>query len=171
MPLDRSALLDFLNILDEELLKRITLVAVGGTAMTLLDLKSSTIDIDFTIPSNDIYAYKKAEQNIQHGLKIDIWEDGYVFSQSLPSDYLEKSIEIKTFEHIVLKALHPVDIVVTKIGRLNDRDVQDIESCIKRFNLSKKQIEERAANIEYAGDYELYKYNLNFVLKKFFNNN
>ena len=98
-----------------------------------------------------------------------MWEDRYVFSQGLPSDYLEKSLEIKTFEHIALQALHPVDIVVTKIGRLNDKDIQDIESCIKGFNLSKKQIEERAANVEYAGDDNLYKYNLDFVLKKFFN--
>jgi hypothetical protein len=171
MPLNKTALLDFLELLDEELLEDINLVAVGGTAMTLLDLKSSTIDVDFTIPSTDMSAYKKAEQNLQHGIKIDIWKDGYVFSQGLPSDYLEKSIEIKSFKHIVLKALHPVDIVVTKIGRLNEKDIQDIESCIKGFNLSKKQIEDRAAAIEYAGDEELYNYNLNFILKKFFNNN
>lgn len=36
------------------------LVAAGGTAMTLLDLKPSTIDIDFTMPdivSFDLVAY------------------------------------------------------------------------------------------------------------------
>ncbi len=53
MSLDKSILLDFLTVLDDEVSKRITRVAVGGTAMTLLDLKSSTIDVDFTIPSKD----------------------------------------------------------------------------------------------------------------------
>ena len=108
--------------------------------------------------------------NVQHGLKIDIYEDGWVFSQGLPSDYLERSIKIKEFDNIILLALHPIDIVVTKIGRLDDRDMQDIERCIKGFNLSKSEILERAADTDYVGDIEVYNYNLNFVIKQFFNN-
>ncbi len=50
MPFDKKRLLDFLEISDREIAKEITLVAAGGTAMTLLDTKPSTIDIDFTIP-------------------------------------------------------------------------------------------------------------------------
>jgi len=46
MPCDKSALFDFLSELNENLPKKIILVAAGGTAMTLLDLKPSTIDID-----------------------------------------------------------------------------------------------------------------------------
>ena len=52
MPCDRSALFDFLGVLNEDLTRKIILVAVGGTTMTLLDLKPSTIDIDFTIPGS-----------------------------------------------------------------------------------------------------------------------
>lgn len=168
MSLDKSALLDFLRILDNEISKKITLVATGGTAMTLLDLKPSTIDIDFTIPSSDKPAFDKALASVPHGFKIDVWTDGTVFSQSLPDDYLEKNIKIANFRHILLKALHPVDIVVTKIGRLDYRDVQDIEACIKGFNISKSQIEKRAATIQYVGNEEIYRNNLKSVLKKFF---
>jgi hypothetical protein len=168
MPLDKSVLSDFLKILDDEISKKITLVAVGGTAMTLLDLKPSTIDIDFTIPSNDKTAFDKALANLPHGFKIDVWSDGSVFCQILPDDYLEKSIEITTLRHIFLKALHPIDIVITKIGRLDGRDVQDIEACIKGFNISRNQIEERAATIHYVGNEEIYQSNLKYVLEKFF---
>lgn len=168
MPLDKSALLDFLKILNDEISQKITLVAVGGTAMTLLDLKLSTIDIDFTIPNNDKPVFDKALVNVQHGFKIDAWSDGFVFCQILPDDYLEKSIKIASFEHILLKALHPIDIVVTKIGRLDGKDVQDIEACIKGFNISKNQIEERAAITSYIGDEEIYHSNLKHVLKRFF---
>ncbi len=73
MPLDKSTLLDFLEVLDSEISKKITLVAVSGTAMTLLDLKTSTIDLDFTIPSNDKPAFDKALANVPHGFKIDVW--------------------------------------------------------------------------------------------------
>jgi hypothetical protein len=152
MSLNKSVLLDFLEVLDNEISRKITLVAVGGTAMTLLDLKPSTVDVDFTIPSDDKPEFDKALANVPHGFKVDAWPDGMVFSQSLPNDYLEKSIEIANFRHIRLKALHPIDIVVTKIGRLDSRDAQDIEACIKRFNISKKQIEERATTIDYTGN-------------------
>lgn len=168
MPLDKTSLFNFLEILDKELEKKITLVAVGGTAMTLLDIKSSTIDIDFTIPSDDRVEYNKAISSTPHGFKIDTWDDGMVFSQILPSDYLEKSVKIKTFKNIILLALNPLDIIVTKIGRLNDRDLQDIQKCITTINLSKNEIINRGNLIEYVGNRQNYDNNLNIVIRRFF---
>lgn len=168
MPLDKSRLLDFLAVLDVELHRKITVVAVGGTAMTLLDLKHSTIDIDFNVLSVDHGDFNKALANLSHGFKVDIFIDGMIFSQALPADYLEKSVPITSFQHINLKALHPVDIVVTKIGRLNERDIQDIEACVKKSKLSKIQVQERANQVQYVGREENYKYNLQYVLKEMF---
>jgi hypothetical protein len=71
MPCDKSALFDFLEVLNEDLTKKITLVAAGGTAMTLLDLKPSTIDIDFTIPSSDIIEFEQVLKNNPPGYKVD----------------------------------------------------------------------------------------------------
>jgi len=56
-----------------------------------------------------------------------------------------------------------VDIIVTKIGRLNYRDIQDIEACINRCNIKKEEIVARAANIIYVGREEDYQYNLQWV--------
>jgi hypothetical protein len=56
-------------------------VAVGGTAMTLLDLKPSTIDINFTIPSSDLPEFEPALKGNPPGFKIDQWADGYVLKQ------------------------------------------------------------------------------------------
>ncbi|WNZ28666.1 MAG: hypothetical protein IAX21_08395 [Candidatus Bathyarchaeota archaeon] len=168
MPLDKTSLFDFLEVLDKELEKKITLVAVGGTAMTLLDLKSSTIDIDFTIPSENRDEYEKAVSNIPHGLKIDVWDDGIIFSQILPSDYLQKSVKIKEYENIKLLALNPVDIIVTKIGRSNDRDLQDIQLCITKTNLSREEIITRGKLTEYVGNRENYDNNLNIIIGRFF---
>lgn len=178
MPLDKSRLLSLLEAVDAELeggeggnnTKKITLVAAGGTAMTLLDLKPSTIDIDFTGPYDDIAEFNRIQNGIPHGFKIDTWSDGMVFSQGLPDDYLKKSIAIKTkkLKKINLKALHPVDIIVTKIGRLNDRDVQDIRDCIKKFKLGKNQIAKRAGAVQYAGNERVYEDNLQYILDSFF---
>jgi len=84
MSCNKSALFDFLEVIDEDLNKGITLVAVGGTAMTLMDLKPSTLDIDFTISSSDMQAFSDALKSNPSGFKIDMWPDGYVFCQYLP---------------------------------------------------------------------------------------
>lgn len=169
MRFDKKRLLDFLEILDKEIIEKITLVAAGGTAMTLLDMKTSTIDIDFTIPSQDVREFEDALKKIPHGFKIDYWTDGMVFSQILPLDYLEKSIPIKTkLKNIKLKALNPLDIVVAKMGRLDERDLHDIKACIKKFKLTKNQIKKRAKDVEYVGREENYKINLQHVMKTFF---
>lgn len=168
MPLDKRRLLDFLEEVDKELGGPVTLVAVGGTALTLIDAKTSTIDADFTIPGDDYSVFKKTLSSIPHGFKVDCWKDGMVFSQILPDDYLERSITIKKMKRIQLRALNPVDIVVTKIGRLDARDRQDIETCIKKFKLTKDQISRRAKRVSYVGREENYEINLNHVLNNFF---
>jgi hypothetical protein len=172
MPCDKNALLEFLEVINESLTKKITLIAAGGTAMTLLDLKPSTIDIDFTIPSIDLPEFEQALKNNPTGYKVDRWADGYVFCQSLPDDYLDKSIKIKEFSHISLRTLNPVDIIVTKIGRLNQRDIQDIEKCIKEFKISETDIRARAAQVSptYVSKEEDYLYHLNWAIEKFFKN-
>ncbi len=114
MQLDSSALIEFLKEVDKELNRSITLVAVGGTAMTLLRAKPSTVDVDFTLPGEDYDEFQKALRNTSHGFTVDCWTDGTVFSQTLPDDYLERSRDIRKMKHIRLKALHPRVALVIK---------------------------------------------------------
>jgi hypothetical protein len=168
MPLDKTILIDFLEEIDKELDRPITVVAVGGTALTLLDAKTSTIDVDFTVPSGGYKIFNKALKSTPHGFRVDCWTDGMVFSQTLPDDYLKKSNSIRKMKQIHLKALNPTDIVVTKIGRLDARDIEDIKTCIKKFKLKVNQIAKRAGQVEYVGREENYKTNLEYVLKNLF---
>lgn len=168
MSLNKQQLLDFLEELDKELDKKITVVAAGGTAMTLHDAKPSTIDVDFTIPTGSYEEFKRVLDITPHGFKVDYWPNGMVFSQDLPDDYLEKSKLIKTkMKNMELRVLNPLDIIVTKIGRLNERDKEDISSCIKKFKITKAQIKRRARQVVYVGREENYEINLNHVLKNF----
>lgn len=168
MRFDKSKLMGFLEQIDKELGRRITVIAVGGTAMTLLDLKPSTIDVDFDLNDEDADELERALKTVPHGFRIDIFSNGLIFSQQLPEDHFRKSIPVKTFKNIVLYALHPLDIVLTKTGRLNERDLQDIGACIEKFKLTGEQIDERAKLVEYIGREENYRANLRYVLKKFF---
>jgi len=144
------------------------LVAVGGTALTLLDVKPSTIDVDFTLPGEDYDEFQMALKTVAHGFKVDCWRDGLVFSQVLPDNYLKTSVVIRKMKRILLRALNPVDIVVTKIGRLDARDMQDIKACIKKFRLTENQVAKRAKKVQYVGRDENYQINLRHVLENFF---
>jgi hypothetical protein len=170
MPLDPRELFEFLEEVERSLETPIELVAVGGTALTLLGVKPSTIDVDFTGPKKSISAFRTALAITPHGFKVDLWTDGQVFSQFLPGDYLRKSRPIKRIGTISLRALSPVDIVVTKAGRLDERDEQDIRDCAKRFKITKAAVSARAAQVEVAGREETYRervaYVVNVVLSK-----
>lgn len=169
MSLDNKRLLDFLGEIDKELDRRIVVVAVGGTAMTLLKARSSTIDVDFTIPTEFYDEFERAKNIVNPGFRVDLFHGGMVFVTALPEDYLEKSRVVKTrLRNIQLRALDPADIVITKIARLDGRDEQDIESCIKKFKIGKSQILKRAKEIRYSGNDEVFKGNLEIVLRKFF---
>jgi hypothetical protein len=138
--------------------------------MALLKAKPSTIDVDFTIPGEYYDEFQLALKNVPHGFTVHCFYDGAVFVNMLPDDYLKKSIPIKTkIRNIDLRALHPVDIVVTKIGRLDGRDLEDIESCINNFKLKKNQIVKRAGQLGYAANEKVFQINLQNVIKRFFN--
>ncbi len=169
MSLDNTKLLDFLGEVDKELERKIVVVAVGGTAMTLLNAKPSTLDVDFTIPAEYYGEFEAAKKIVQPGFRVDLFHDGAVFVTMLPEDYLKRSKTIRTkLKKIDLRALHPVDIVVTKIGRLDGRDMQDIKSCVKKFKIKKDQIKTRAAQLGYAANDKVFQGNLETVVKNFF---
>ena len=169
MSLDNVKLLNFLWEMNKELFHRITIVAVGGTAMTLLNVKQITVDVDFTIPGEDYEEFERARNIVQPGFRIDVFRDGAVFVTILPEDYLKKSNPITAgLKNIDLRVLDPVDIVITKIARLDERDRQDIESCITNFQVTQKQIEERAKDMNYSGNDKVFMNNLKIVLDIFF---
>ena len=71
----------------------------------------------------------------------------------------DKTYNIK---NIVLRALQPLDIVVTKVGRYNDRDIQDIKDCITQFKIDKDSIIGRGKEVlkSYPGNDNVYDYKL-----------
>ncbi len=170
MALDRPALLDLLAIVDKiEASGAITLVAVGDTAMTLLGLKPSTEYLDFTGPERDIAEFNRIRAaSSVHGYQIKTWANGLVFGQQLPDDYQKNSIEIiGGLKRINLRALHPIDIVVSKIEKLSERDMQDIRVCIREFKLGKNQISKRARALQQVGNEAKFEANLDYVLGLF----
>jgi predicted nucleotidyltransferase len=161
----KNELLAWLAALDKKLDREITLIAVGGTALTLLGLKSSTRDVDFCLKVEDRPMFGKI---VGKTFKVDLFVDGYIFSEQLPPDYLEKAKEIRSFSRITLKALHPVDIIITKAARFNARDEEDIKAVAKYVN--KKELLARFEEVvgTFAGNEREYRHHMGIVMKRFF---
>src|SRR5208283_66598 len=141
----KKELLGFLDSFDAELNRGVLLVAVGGTAMTLLGVKASTKDIDFNIPSEEDYKeFIRVKDKIKPGVQIDCWSSNMVFTEVLPEDYVKLSSEYKSnFDKISIRVLAPIDIICSKISRFDDADMEDIKDCITHYKITKEQLKRR----------------------------
>lgn len=169
MALDQQRLMDFLATVEPQLDDAITLVAAGGTTLVLMDVKRSTIDVDFTGPQASIQTFRDALDSIPHGFKVDTWDGGYVFTTRLPEDYLDRARIPDTadqLERIDLRVLHPVDLVVTKIGRFDERDEVDIRHTVEAFNLTSDEVRDRAQDIEVVASEDVFSHNLEVALER-----
>ncbi|MBI4258835.1 MAG: hypothetical protein HY619_07755 [Thaumarchaeota archaeon] len=75
---------------------------------------------------------------------------------------------IKTHLKKIERVLDPLDVVATKLGRLDSRDFDDIEACVKGLRLTKEKIIQRAKATQYAGNQKVYDHNLITVTNKLF---
>lgn len=138
-----SSMLEEWNTVAERNKLSIRLVAVGGTALTLLNLKASTKDVDFTVPDGNITALNTLLKKIgvkaaggisfetKEGARLDIFRGGQIFSTTLPEDFLEHSTMIKDFGNVKLYALSIYDLIITKLARNSVDDEEDIKSIFK----------------------------------------
>ncbi len=143
----KEDLLAFIQHLDSFIDKPITIIALGGTALTLFDIKSSTRDIDFIISSKDapvlldlftILDFKEIAKRrwlTNTGIIIDVYLDDYVVNVKLLRPSEEDSTLLRTFEHITVRVLNYYDICITKIDRGDARDFDDIKQILTKTDV------------------------------------
>lgn len=179
--IDRTGLLDRLSAWDGFLKRRVHLIACGGTALTLLDIKPSTKDIDLIIPDISEYdyligilqqlGYKSASGwgwQRGDGFIFDLFRGNAVHTTGLLDSPLNKGMNIpfKEFEHIYLGILNYYDIVITKLFRGTTVDIDDCMLLIKNKNkdIDLKILEKRFRE---AASYDVSQKNVNKNLDNF----
>lgn len=140
---------------DKYLTRKTRIITVGGTALTLLGKKASTRDIDLCFTeerkaASFVQAAKKigyraetSNKLIGRGIIIDVYSNGYIFCVQLLEDYSEKAVKIRDFRKIELYALSPIDLLITKAARFNDRDKEDIMTIMHNYQIDEKQFVDR----------------------------
>lgn len=165
----KNSLLKWLKKVDRKLQSKITLVAVGGTAMTLLGLKPSTIDVDFCIEGKNTKIFGEVIKDSE--FKVDLFQDGFIFSEQLPEDYMEISNRIDAgMVNIDLRTLSVADIIITKAARYNERDEEDIAAVLKNRAVDKEELIKRFNQVRetYAGRKGDFDYHFNLILRRYF---
>ena len=162
---------DLLNTLDnwDRLMNfRVRLIACGGTALTLLKIKDSTKDIDFTVPAPKEYdrlmkflrdlGYEEKGGGLAHdddpNFIYQFWCGNKVFTTDLLDSPLEpgKHILIKRWSHIYLAALNLTDLIITKMFRGTPVDRDD---CIGAFSTEQVNADELLQRYSEAARYDL----------------
>lgn len=147
---------------------RVSLIACGGTAMTLLNIKESTKDIDFIVPLNSQYdklikflkdiGYNEGGGGLQHpedpNFIYQFWCGNQVFTTQLLDPVLNKGKHqlIRKWSHIYLGALNLLDLILTKIFRGTSADEDD---CIAVFETGQVHAELLLKRYSEAARYDL----------------
>ena len=148
MDVDYSQLKAILSSLDKKAKGRLTVTAFGGTALTLSGIKQTSRDVDIILESGDATLVKTIEDSL-HGMGVsaDVYPQGTMPFYTLPDDYAARSRPIAVLNrdmvHIQIQAMDPLDVLVAKIGRFNDRDERDIKEILRQKKYDLMEIQAR----------------------------
>jgi len=138
---------------DSFLKKRVRLIACGGTALTLLNIKPSTKDIDLIVPEIGEYEYlvrtldqlgykSVSGSGLRRGddFVFDLFRGPRVHTTDLSESPLdpENHIFIKEFTYIYLGVLNFYDLLISKLFRGTTADMDD---CLALMTHKRKGID------------------------------
>lgn len=158
--IDKQGLLDSISAWDSFLKRKVHLIACGGTAMTLLGVKSSTKDIDLLVPNEKEHKYLvDTLQQLGYvsvsgwgwargkGFTFDLFRGNLVHTTQLLESPLKEgnNLPIKEFNHIYLGVLNYYDIIISKLFRGSTIDNEDCLALLKskRKDMDLKRLEKR----------------------------
>ncbi|MBI3307609.1 MAG: hypothetical protein HYZ84_07385 [Candidatus Omnitrophica bacterium] len=139
--------------------EKIHLIACGGTALTLLGYKPSTVDVDFLIPIESEYKrlikfleqagyeqvgghrWKRANEIIV----FDLFVGNSIFTTGLLDSPLDvgKNTKIREFNKIYLGVLNSIDLIISKLFRGKEVDFQDCKLLLENEKINMAELEER----------------------------
>jgi hypothetical protein len=151
--INKQGLLNTLSQWNSFLGKKVHLIACGGTAMTLLNIKESTKDVDFIVPEEKEYDYLiKTLQQLGYdaasgvgyskdgGFVFDLFKGHKVHTTELLESPLEESnhILMEELSHIYLGVLNYYDLIIAKLFRSTTIDIED---CLTLVRNKRKEID------------------------------
>ena len=154
--LTKNDLLDTLRGWSKFSKRKVRLIACGGTALTLLDIKASTKDIDFMVPDPKEYSYlTKVLSDIGYKqlnparwqkdnelFEIDLYSGKRIHTTELLASPLEKDnhIFLQSIGRFYLGVLNFYDLISSKLFRGTSVDFED---CLTLARAKAKEIDKK----------------------------
>jgi hypothetical protein len=152
--LDKYRLLETLEQWNRFLKRKVHLIACGGTAMTLLDVKASTKDVDFMVPNVSEYAYLikvlkslDYEPETSRGwlrkgdvFRFDLFPGKKIHTTELLETPLapENHFLLKEYSRLYIGILNYYDLISSKLMRGSGVDFED---CLMLAKARRDQID------------------------------
>ncbi|MFH0887817.1 MAG: DUF6036 family nucleotidyltransferase [Planctomycetota bacterium] len=151
--IDKEGLFIRLGIWNGFLKRRVHLIACGGTALTLQNIKPSTKDVDLLVPDLKEYDYlvKTLAQlgykpvtgygwSRDDGFVFDLFRGKLIHTTELLESPIEKNnhILVKEFSRIYLGVLNHYDLIISKLFRATTVDIDD---CLALIRARTKEID------------------------------
>lgn len=154
--INANELLEFIESIDKFLDDKISLYALGGTALTLRQIKISTRDIDINVKTKkEHHIMKNLFQELgfkkisilrwisQEGLAFNLFHGSEILGTHLLPDCLDQAKKIQEFQNIKILTLSLEDIIISKLARGDTRDFEDIKTIFFKKNINKKNLIQR----------------------------
>jgi hypothetical protein len=145
--IDKAALLDVLERWNLFLKRKVHLIACGGTAMTLLQVKSSTKDVDFMVPNASEYGYLiKVLKTIDYKqvtgngwqrkgeiFRFDLFQGNRIHTTELLESPLKPGNHslLKEYSRLYIGILNAYDLIASKLFRGTGVDFEDCLMLVK----------------------------------------
>lgn len=145
--LNKTTLLDELGQWNRFIKRKVHIIACGGTALTLLDIKPSTKDVDFVVPEESEYKYLIKtlkdlgyEQTTASGwqkkgdvFRYDIFSGNRIHTTELIDSPLEEGKHrlLKEFSYLYVGILNEYDLIASKLFRGMEVDFEDCLMLVK----------------------------------------
>jgi hypothetical protein len=142
--LNKKQLLETMEEWNRFLKRKVRLIACGGTAMTLLEVKPSTKDVDFMVPNANEYAYliknlkalgykpetKSGWRRPGEIFQFDIFSGNCIHTTELLVSPLEEGrhMLLKEYSRLYIGILNEYDLISSKLMRGTRVDYEDCVS-------------------------------------------
>lgn len=152
--LNKQTFTELLGQWNAFLRRKVHLIACGGTALTLMDIKPSTKDVDFIVPIEPEYRYlintlKDLGYKQQTGSGWHKSGNLFVFDLFMgqrihTTDLLESPLEkgnhtlFKEFSQLYIGIINPYDLIASKLFR---GTAVDFEDCMMLMRSRKESID------------------------------
>jgi len=161
--INKQRLLEALGHWNTFIKRKIHLVACGGTALTLMDVKPSTKDIDFLVPNVPEYKYlirtlKDLDYKQIRGAGWTRKDEAFIFDlfpgkRIHTTELMEPPLNegnhtlFKEFSYLYVGVLNDYDLIVSKLFRGSNVDFDD---CMMLVQAHKERIDIRYLEQRFA---------------------